>query len=116
VRLEGTGGTPGSIAAHLRACEESGRMPVVLHINNLKQMYGKWLASEQNKWWVAAAGILLMDQPDAVLKFIEARPPFVSMSAGQEAIAAVRAMVDAAAATSGRSSRRRKRSTQARQW
>jgi hypothetical protein len=64
-------------------------MPVVLHVNNLKQMDRKWPAGEQTRCWVAAEGILLMDQPEAFLKFIEARHPVISMLASQEAIAGV---------------------------
>ncbi len=32
-------------------------MPVVLHVNNLNQMYWKWPVSEQTRWLVAEAGI-----------------------------------------------------------
>jgi hypothetical protein len=50
-------------------------------------MYGKWPATEQTRLWVAVAGISLMDQPEAFLKFTEARQPVVSMMASQMAIA-----------------------------
>jgi hypothetical protein len=76
-------------------------VPVVIHVNNLKQMYGKWPANEQTRWWMAAARILLMDQPDAFLKDIEVRHPVVSLLAtGQP---------DAVEAASGCSSSRRRR-------
>jgi hypothetical protein len=62
---------------------ESGIIPVVLHANNLKQMYEKRLASEQTRWWVAAAGILPMDQPEAFLKNIEKWHTAILMLASQ---------------------------------
>ncbi len=61
-------------------------MPMVLHINNLKQIYGKLPVSEQTRLRVAAAGISPINQPEAFLKFIEARHPVISKLASQMAI------------------------------
>jgi hypothetical protein len=54
----------------LEHARESGMMPIILDINNLKVMYKKWLASEQTRWWMAAAEILPMNQPEEFLKYI----------------------------------------------
>ncbi len=60
---------------------------MVLHVNNLKQMYGKWLVSEQTRLWGAAAGTSSIKKPEAFLKFTEAWHPVVSKLASQMAIA-----------------------------
>jgi hypothetical protein len=47
----------------LEHAKELGMMPVVLHVNNLKHVYGKWLVSEKTRLWVAAAGIFPLSSP-----------------------------------------------------
>jgi hypothetical protein len=59
-------------------------MPIVLLVNTLKMMYEKWPVSDQARWWAESA---VMDQPRALMKFIEAQHLVVSMLATQVAIA-----------------------------
>jgi len=66
--------------------DDSGMTPVVLHYNNLKVMYGRWPAGDQTRWWVKAAGLSPMEQPEALRRFVESRYDVVAMLASQRAI------------------------------
>jgi hypothetical protein len=66
--------------------EESVMMPVVLHVNNLKQIDGKWPVSEQTAGCGWRRREFADDQPKAFLKFTEAQHPVVSMLASQMVI------------------------------
>jgi hypothetical protein len=43
--------------------KEAGMLPVMLHMNNLRPMYEKWLHGEQAKWWTHVERFDIMQQP-----------------------------------------------------
>ncbi len=53
--------------------EEAGMLPVVLHMNNLRPMYEKWLHGEQAKWWTHAELFDLIQQPLEFRRYIMGR-------------------------------------------
>jgi hypothetical protein len=61
-------------------------MPIMLHINTLQLMYEMLPGSKEDRWWIAAMRITLMDQPVAFPEYKEAWLRVMSMLASQVAI------------------------------
>jgi hypothetical protein len=53
--------------------EEAGMLSMVLHVNNLRPMYEKWLHGEQARWWTHAERFDIMQQPLEFRRYIMER-------------------------------------------
>jgi hypothetical protein len=67
--------------------EEAGMLPVVLHMNNLRPMYEKWLHGEQAKWWTHAERFDVIQQPLEFRRYIQGRYRVVATLASHMVIA-----------------------------
>ncbi len=63
-------------------------LPIVLHQNNLRPMFEKWLHGEQARWWTHAQKHDILDQPVAFRGYIRMRYQVVATLASQAAISA----------------------------
>jgi hypothetical protein len=66
--------------------EDADILPIVLHQNNLRPMYEKWLHGEQARWWTHAERYSILEQPVEFMQYIRARYQVVVPLACQAAI------------------------------
>jgi hypothetical protein len=65
--------------------EDSGMLPI-LHQNNLRPMYEKWLHGDQARWWTHAEKADILDQSEEFCRYIRGRYYLINMLASQVAI------------------------------